>query len=282
MERAFAAGDDVPLGVSVEGRAAALAWAPPGFRAFDVCRVDDGEDASARTETPAADDAEARTPDDAEARTPDDTATEPANGTDADASAEAPPPADADPAEKPRPASVADSIESPAASERRSQALAREPAIDAMNAVPTLEEACESAIREADESERWKTIDHVGDPIVWAICEGADEHPWNGPVSALPVPDRFAEHGPPPVVTLTGPGPPCGIEVSGGTVRLRFVEHHATVTVEISDPPPPPGNTPLVVVRSRADSAPEVLIRGGKAKVRIEGWHGPDEAGKTG
>ena len=34
MEKAFAAGD-VPLGVNAEGHAAALAWFPPGFAAFD-------------------------------------------------------------------------------------------------------------------------------------------------------------------------------------------------------------------------------------------------------
>ena len=35
MEAAFAAGAAVPAGVSPSGRAAALAWVPPGFRAFD-------------------------------------------------------------------------------------------------------------------------------------------------------------------------------------------------------------------------------------------------------
>ena len=43
METAFAAGDAVPLGVSKEGRAAALAWIPPGFAAFDTGRIDEGE-----------------------------------------------------------------------------------------------------------------------------------------------------------------------------------------------------------------------------------------------
>ena len=35
MEAAFAAGDAVPAGVGPSARAAALAWVPPGFRAFD-------------------------------------------------------------------------------------------------------------------------------------------------------------------------------------------------------------------------------------------------------
>ena len=46
METAFAAGDAVPLGVPKEGRAAALAWAPPGFAAFDTGTVDDGDAAT--------------------------------------------------------------------------------------------------------------------------------------------------------------------------------------------------------------------------------------------
>ena len=36
MERAFGAGNDVPPGVTPETRAAALAWVPPGFAAFDA------------------------------------------------------------------------------------------------------------------------------------------------------------------------------------------------------------------------------------------------------
>ena len=43
METAFGAGNAVPLGVPKEGRAAALAWVPPGFAAFDTGRVDDGD-----------------------------------------------------------------------------------------------------------------------------------------------------------------------------------------------------------------------------------------------
>ena len=107
METAFAKSDGVPLGVTKEGHAAALAWAPPGFNAFDTGRVDDGEDAAAGTETPPADRAQADTPEGTE--------TEPANETADDAPAEAPP---------------------PAAAERRTEDLAGHEAIDAMNAVP--------------------------------------------------------------------------------------------------------------------------------------------------
>ena len=52
----------------------------------------------------------------------------------------------------------------------------------------------------------------------------------------------------PPVVTLTGLRPPGGIEVAGGTVRIRIIEDAGTVTTEAADPPAPPGNKPLVTV----------------------------------
>ena len=41
MEDAFAHGDGIPAGVTAEGRAAAIAWTPPGFCAFDTGAVDD-------------------------------------------------------------------------------------------------------------------------------------------------------------------------------------------------------------------------------------------------
>ena len=111
METAFAKSDGIPLGVTKEGHAAALAWAPPGFNAFDKGRIDDGEDAAAGTETPPSD----RAPDQSQADTPEEETAEPANETADDAPAEAPP---------------------PAAAERRTEDLAGQEAIDAMNAVP--------------------------------------------------------------------------------------------------------------------------------------------------
>ena len=60
-----------------------------------------------------------------------------------------------------------------------------------------------------------------------AVCEGADCDPWGE--GALPVPDRFSEHGEPPVVT-TGPVPPGAVEVSGGRVLVRIVGEPGTVT----------------------------------------------------
>ena len=55
MESAFAKGDFPPLGVTKEGHAAALAWAPPGFAAFDSGHVDDGETGEPEAKTPPAD-----------------------------------------------------------------------------------------------------------------------------------------------------------------------------------------------------------------------------------
>ena len=129
METVFAKSDVVPLGVTKEGHAAALAWAPPGFEAFDTGGVDDGEDTAAGTEPPPADEAQADAPRD--------TAAEPANRAADDASAEAAPPSgDHAPAEKPRSTSVVETIESPAVAARRAEVLGAQDAIDAMNAVP--------------------------------------------------------------------------------------------------------------------------------------------------
>ena len=50
METAFAAGAAVPAGVSPSARAAALAWVPPGFAAFDTGRVEEAEAPACGTE----------------------------------------------------------------------------------------------------------------------------------------------------------------------------------------------------------------------------------------
>ena len=50
MEAAFAAGAAVPAGVSPSARAAALAWVPPGFRAFDTARAEEAEAPACGTE----------------------------------------------------------------------------------------------------------------------------------------------------------------------------------------------------------------------------------------
>ena len=96
METAFAAGG-TPVGLSAQMHAAALAWTPPGFAAFDTGRMVDDAGAAA------ADEAE----------------TEPAPDPGAGAvdAAETP-------AEPPRATSVVESIESPAVAARRAEALA--------------------------------------------------------------------------------------------------------------------------------------------------------------
>ena len=143
----------------------------------------------------------------------------------------------------------------------------------------TLDEALEKAIEKANDDPGWKSLDDCGPTHVHACCEGRDEDPWDNEKS-LPVPARFSEKGEPPLVTLTGARPPGGIEVTGGTVRIRFVDEDGagTVTTEVSDPPPPPGSKPVVIVRPRPDGAPDIEVRGGKALVSIEGWKGGDHA----
>ena len=146
METAFAAGNNVPLGVSKEGRAAALAWTPPGFAAFDSGHVDDEETASAQAEAPPADNP-------SQDAAPSD---EPQSGAQQEAPTEQPEPAADAPAghatdtgdsEQPAPsepsdgASVPDTTGSPGVSGPRVPAAATvastgvEP-IDVMNAVP--------------------------------------------------------------------------------------------------------------------------------------------------
>ena len=93
---------------------------------------------------------------------------------------------------------------------------------------------------------------------------GWDADPWDDDAS-LPVPEKFTESGAPPLVTLTGPRPPGGVEVTGGTVRIRFQDNAGTVTTEVSDPPPPPTNKPMVTVKAftrNAVAAIEARIRG--------------------
>ena len=53
LEAAFDAHGAAPAEVTAEGRAAALAWVPPGFAAFDAGGAENGEDESAAAETPA-------------------------------------------------------------------------------------------------------------------------------------------------------------------------------------------------------------------------------------
>ena len=134
----------------------------------------------------------------------------------------------------------------------------------------TLETALEKAVETANaDADGWRSLDHCGPTFVRAAAEGADADPWNHHESALPIPDRFAEGGEPPVVTLTGHRPTGAVEVTRGRVRLCFVESEGTVVAEAADPPPPSVARPLVIVRRRADGTPHVTVAEGRARVRI-------------
>ena len=134
----------------------------------------------------------------------------------------------------------------------------------------TLEEALEKAIETANADDAWRSTGHCSRTFVDAVCEGAGADP-RDPDAAWPVPERFTERGEPPVLTLTDPGRAGGgaIEVSRGRVLLRFQTPDATLTSELADPPHPPANHPLVIIRRRADGAPDVTVTGGRARVRI-------------
>ena len=119
METAFAKSEAVPLGVTKDGHTAALAWAPPGFRAFDTGRIDDAETETSPSGQP-------------EVAASDETAKEPSGDT-----ADVAPTAGPAPADAPRRTSVVESIVSPGVAERESLARAKREEIDAMNAVPT-------------------------------------------------------------------------------------------------------------------------------------------------
>ena len=134
MGDAFAHGDDVPAGVTAEGRAAAIAWTPLGFRAFDTGTVDDSGAADdegttapelqpSKIKTPSVDALEHSSvdPSGADGEAPRDDATE----------ADALPGDDPEPTpvEATRPMNVSvpgtvESIDAPAVAERRATALA--------------------------------------------------------------------------------------------------------------------------------------------------------------
>ncbi len=110
MEEAFAAGSP-PLGVTADAHAAALAWTPPGFKAFDAGRAG-VEDASAETATAT--------------EAPDSVAgLEPPSEPDSDGAREQVGPEGADePADSPPPVSTVESIEAPGAAEHQTAPIA--------------------------------------------------------------------------------------------------------------------------------------------------------------
>ena len=140
MEDAFAHGGDVPAGVTADGRAAAIAWTPPGFRAFETGTVDDeGAASDEGTTAPEPQPTAADTPlGDAPEDDGDDAAggADP-SGADSDTSQSGDPEARATPGDNAEPVpvevpqrmnarfqSVVKSIEAPAVADRRAAVLA--------------------------------------------------------------------------------------------------------------------------------------------------------------
>ena len=159
MQEAFADGNGVPAGVTADGRAAAIAWTPPGFRAFDTGAVDDS--ASADDEGTTAPEPQPTVADTPLGDAPEDAGdnadggADP-SGADSDTSQSGDPeagaPADnvADPAqaEAQQPMntgvqSVVESIEAPAVADRRAAALAS--AVNADATPPVAASAPEAA-----------------------------------------------------------------------------------------------------------------------------------------
>ncbi len=110
MEEAFAAGSP-PLGVTADAHAAALAWTPPGFKAFDTGRTGVEE---AGAETPPATEASDSV-----------AGLEPPSEPDSDGAREQVGPEGADePADSPPPVSTVESIETPGAAEHHPAPIA--------------------------------------------------------------------------------------------------------------------------------------------------------------
>ena len=143
METAFAKSDPVPLGITKEGHAAALAWAPPGLGAFDTGTVGDEAAAPPEAEVPPATrpSSDAAPSDEAQSDVQQGPAAEqpdPAGGGQAP-EAPASDGADAEPTAPPRRTSVVERIVAPAVAERVAVARSGQEHIDAMNAVPVAE-----------------------------------------------------------------------------------------------------------------------------------------------
>ena len=157
MQDAFAPGDGVPVGVTAEGRAAAIAWTPPGFRAFDTGGADDEgvandegtaalEPQPAAADTPLEDAPESigndtgddtrggAYPSGVDAKTPQAAETPQASDPEADLLPDddaAPAPVEAPQPMNARVPSIVESIDAPAVAERRAAALASAVNVDA-------------------------------------------------------------------------------------------------------------------------------------------------------
>ena len=133
IQDAFAHGDGIPAGVTAGGRAAVIAWTPPGFRAFDTGAVDD--EGAPNDEGTAAPDPQLAAADTPRGNAPEDDGpdtsgveAETSQAEDPETSAPADNVAEPVPVEAPQPMnagvhSVIESIDAPAVAERRAAAL---------------------------------------------------------------------------------------------------------------------------------------------------------------
>lgn len=118
----------------------------------------------------------------------------------------------------------------------------------------TLDAALEKAIEQANDDPCWKALDHCGPTFVDAVAEGVDADPWQGLASAIPVPDRFAEAGEPPLVTVVVRGGTVqDVAVTGGRVRVHVRDHD----IEGGDPAGPEFDEGAAA-SARADRSPEL------------------------
>ena len=157
MEEAFAAGSP-PLGITADAHAAALAWTPPGFAAFDTGSAG-VEDAGAETAAPA--EAPDSVADSGPSPEPEDADAEPAEPVSADV-----------PADPSQPVSAAESIEAPEVTEPHATAIA------------TNGNGNGAAASAGDE-----TDSTAGDDGRTAEADGADAEP-----AATPTPTEIATH----------------------------------------------------------------------------------------
>ena len=153
MQDAFAHVDGVPAGVTAEGRAAAIAWTPPGFRAFDTGAVDDSASADdegttapepqpLKIDTPSTDAAEHSGADPSGADGDTSQSGAPEDGTLPDNDSD-PAPVEAEKPMNARVHSVVESIDAPAVADRRAAALAS--AVNADATPPVAASAPEAA-----------------------------------------------------------------------------------------------------------------------------------------
>ena len=132
-----------------------------------------------------------------------------------------------------------------------------------------LEDALAKAIETANSSDDWRSTDHCGPTWVLGACEGHHDDPAASP-DTLSIPERFAEDGGLPVVSIGDlRDPNSGIRVTRGRVLLQFDHAEGRVTAET---PALPNDRPLITIRPRRDGAPDVTITGGNARVRVLGY----------